>query len=52
MARYGRTSAPFFEWIYAQIGDSRRVTGDKGHPTIGDPRENGYGLLTSEEDVL
>jgi hypothetical protein len=44
--------SPFFEWTYAQIGETRAEGGDKGHVTFGDPRERGYGLLTFEEDVL
>jgi hypothetical protein len=44
--------SPFFEWTYAQIGDARGESGRYGYIAFGDPRENGYGLLTFEEDVL
>ena len=44
--------SPFFEWTYAQIGETRAEGEDKGHVTFGDPRDRGYGLLTFEGDVL
>jgi NADPH-dependent 2,4-dienoyl-CoA reductase/sulfur reductase-like enzyme len=44
--------SPFFEWIYAQVGDVLGKGPDSRHITFGNPGDRGYGLLAFENDVL
>lgn len=44
--------SPFFEWTYAEIGDTMGASGDREYFTFGDQRDEGYGLLALENDTL
>jgi NADPH-dependent 2,4-dienoyl-CoA reductase/sulfur reductase-like enzyme len=44
--------SPFFEWIYAQIGDVHREGRHIRHVVLSDPEEEGHALLVFDEDVL
>jgi NADPH-dependent 2,4-dienoyl-CoA reductase/sulfur reductase-like enzyme len=44
--------SPLFDWHYAQLGDIQPQGGDTRHIAFGDPRHEGYGLLSFQDGVL
>jgi hypothetical protein len=44
--------SPFFDWTYAQMGDTQGEGPDYGQTIFGDPARGGYGLLAFKKDIL